>query len=438
MDYILILELSINIFESYLMIEFITNFNTSKYRGLKHQTLFIAAVALLFVDVTLSNYLDIPIEIPSYIAIVISTTYSMIALRGRTIVKIASCILFNVTLILVNGSSILIIGMIFNISVDMMMTSFGVYRFILLISSKLILFYISRIILKLKVVNERKVPSSSWVLITVIPLLTMFIMVTITETAMYNDNMRSTFYLLLSIVGLIITNVVFYYIFMKSIKDYGILTENQLLKQHIIMQEKHSIEIKNLYKEIQTIRHDIKNQLISIRTFVEDNNNDRALDYISDIIKEIDLTKKLIFTKNDMFNAIIDNKFSKANSKGIKTSFMIYHELEKQIDDADINILFGNLLDNAIEACGNLVGEKEIQLLIEKKRDYILIQVKNTIEKSVLQDNPKLLTSKVDKFNHGMGIRSIRKIVRKYDGIIDFSESRNMFICDILILDDNS
>jgi sensor histidine kinase regulating citrate/malate metabolism len=225
---------------------------------------------------------------------------------------------------------------------------------------------------------------------------------------------------------------------MKSIKDYGILTENQLLKQHIIMQEKHSIEIKNLYKEIETIRHDIKNQLISIRTFVEDNNNDRALNYISDIIKEIDLTKKLIFTKNDMFNAIIDNKFSKANSKGIKTSFMIYHELEKQINDADINILFGNLLDNAIEACGNLVGEKEIQLLIEKKRDYILIQVKNTIENSVLQDNPKLLTSKVDKFNHGMGIRSIRKIVRKYDGIIDFSESRNMFICDILILDDNS
>lgn len=434
----LLFELSINLFESYILIEFITEFNGCKYEEFKQKILFLSAIVLLFADVSIANYMEIPVEIPSYIAIIIMIIYSMAALTGKPLIKIYSCILINVILILVNGCAIFIFGMIFSVSVDEMMTVFGAHRFVLLVSSKIILFYLSRIILKFKAVNYKKIPASSWVLITVIPLLTIFIMVTITESAVYNNNTKSTFYLLLSIFGLITTNVIFYRTFMKSVRDYEISTENRLLKQNIELQKKHSAELKNLYKEIQTMRHDMKNQLLGIRTFVEDKNNGRALNYINSLIEDIDMTKKFVFTNNDMFNAIINNKFSDANSKGIKTTYDIGYEIENQIEDADINILFGNLLDNAIEACEKLEGNKEINLSIMKKRGYISIQVKNTVAEPVLQENPGLLTNKADKLNHGMGIRSIKKTVQKYDGIIDFTENGNIFICDILLLEKNS
>ena len=435
---ILLFELAINIFESCLLIEFITKFNGCKYEGIKQRIMFLTTVVLLFADVSMSNYVDVPIEIPSYIAIAIMIIYSMTALKGHPLIKIYSCILINVILILTNGCYIFIFGIIFNVSVDSMMVTSEAHRFVLFLSSKITLFYISRIILKFRSGNYKKVPDSSWILITVIPMLTIFIMVTITESAVYNNDKRRTFYLLLSIFGLIAANVIFYRIFMKSVKDYEISTENRLLKQNIKLQEKHSVELKNLYTEIQTIRHNMKNQLLGIRTFIEDKNNDRALNYINSLIENIELTKKFVFTKNDMFNAIINNKFSEANYKGIKTGYNISYEVVDLIEDADINILFGNLLDNAIEACEKLTDNKQIHLSIMKKRGYISIQVKNTIANSVLQDNPELLTDKPDKLNHGMGIRSIRKTVEKYDGIIDFTENGNTFICDILLLGKNN
>jgi len=431
----MIFELSISLFESYLMIEFISKFNRYKYSGSKRNIFFISSVFILFANITIANYIDTLIEIPSYIALIIMIIYSMIALVGKFRIKVFSCIIFNIILILINSFSLFIFSIIFNVSVDDMITTFRIYRFVCLITSKLILFYVTRIILKLKIYKIKNTPLSVWVLMTIIPMLTIFIMVTITETAVFNNDLRITFYLLVSIIGLILINIIFYFLFMKLGKEYEVITENELLKYNNMLQNKHSAEIKELYKEVQTMRHDMKNQFISIRSSIQDENFNKAIDYANIIIENINNTRKFLFTKNDMFNAIVNNKLSEANIKGIKTSYRINYELDECMEDADINILFGNLFDNAIEACEKLKNNKEIILVIDKKRDYIFIEVKNTIDKSILKENPNLLTTKHSKLNHGIGVRSIKKIVEKYDGIINYYEKGNIFSCNILLLE---
>ncbi|MDF2882004.1 MAG: Two-component system sensor histidine kinase [Clostridiaceae bacterium] len=431
----IIFELLISLFESYLMIEFISKFNGYKYAGSKKKFLIISAVFVLFANVTIANYIQTFIEVPSYIALLIMVLYSIIALRGNFLVKLFSSIIFNVILILINSFSLFIFSIIFNVSVDDMITTFGTYRFVCLITSKLILFYVTRIILKLKIYKIEKTPLSVWVLMTIIPILTIFIMVTITESAVLNNDNRITIYLFLSIIGLMLINIIFYFLFMKLVIEYEIITENKLLKYNNILQNKHSTEIKELYKEVQTMKHDMKNQIISINSFILDKNYNKAIDYANSIIKDINNTKKFVFTKNDMFNAIVNNKLSEANSKGIKTNYIINYDLDQHVEDADINILFGNLLDNAIEACEKVEKNKDIYLLIDKKRDYIFIEVKNTIDKSILQENPNLLTTKSEKSNHGLGLRSIKKIVEKYDGIINYCETGNKIACNILLLE---
>ncbi len=431
--FILLFELSVNIFEAYIMVDFIVKFNGSKYNDCKNTVVFISVVVLLFIVVTAANFIDTSIEIPSYIALIIMIIYGLFALNGKVLIKVASCISINVIQILVNGFSVFIFSLIFDIKVDSMITTFGIYRFVMLISSKIAFFYVSRIILRFKYISNKNIPSSSWILVTVIHLLTIVIMVAITESAVYNGDLRVTFYLALSILCLIIINIIFYYTFMISIKNHEIYLENQLLKHNMELQKKHSIELMDLYKQIQTMRHDMKNQLIGAYALIEDFDYNRALNYILAIIKNIDFTKKFVFTENEMLNAIINNKFNEANDKGIKTSFNINCDLGNKINIVDINILFGNLLDNAIEACEKIKGEKEIFLTIEKQRGYISIQVNNSIENSVLQHNPNLLTVKTDKSNHGLGINSIRRIVQKYDGQIDFYENGTTFTSKILI-----
>ncbi|WP_326910856.1 sensor histidine kinase [Sedimentibacter sp. MB31-C6] len=435
---IIIFELLINLFESYLMIDFISKFNGYRYNKIKRNILFVFAILILFVEVSIANYIESFIEIPSYVALIVMIIYSIIALEGKFIEKLMSCITFNVVVILINSFSLFIFSMIFNVSVDNMITTFGIYRIVSLVASKILLFYVSRIILKLKINKYKydKIHSTSWILTTLLPLLTIFVMVTITETEVLNNDMRINVYLFLSIVGLILINIIFYYLFVKLGQEYEISTENELLKRNLMLQNKHSWEIKELYNEIQAMRHDMRNQIICILSYIQDENYEKGVQYINSIIKDINNTKKFIFTKNDMFNAIVNNKLSEANSNGIKTSYIINYELDNFMEERDINILFGNLLDNAIEACDKLKGDKEISLLIDKKRDYILIKVKNTIDKSVLKDNPNLLTTKFNKSNHGMGLKSIKKIIKKYDGIINYYEKDNMFSCNILLLEE--
>lgn len=432
---IFLFEISVNLFESYLLVDFIEKFNGSKFIGYKRIIFYILAIVLLFADVTISNYIDTSIEVANYIAIIILIIYSMFALYGNPLIKISSCIFINVILIFINGFSIFVFSLIFDKNLELIMDTFGTYRFIMLISSKIILFSVLKIILKFKSIRHKNIPSSSWILITVIPLLTIFIMVTITESATYNEDTRLTFYLSLSIIGLIIMNVIFYYTFMSTIRNHEVFLENQLLKNNIELKKKHSIELVNLYKEIQTIRHNMKNQLIGAYTLIKDSQYDKAIIYLANLINDIDSTKKYIFTKNEMLNSIVNKKFTEANNKGIKTAFSINYDLGNKIDFIDINILFGNLFDNAIEACEKINGEKEIFLAIEKKRGYISIKVTNTIESSVLKNNPNLLTSKIDKSNHGLGVPSIKKIVQKYDGLIEFYETKNSFTSNILILE---
>lgn len=433
----LLFEWSINLFESYLMIDFISKFNGFKFSNSKRNLYYIIFILILFINVTISNYTEMFVEIPSYTSLFAMIIYSMIALNGRIIVKIFSCVLFTVILIFVNGLSVFTFGLTFHVDLVTMVTAFDIYRAAYLIPSKIILFYVSRIILNLKIKEYENSPVSSWIILVIIPTLTIFIMVVITESAIYTKDPRNTFYLILSIIGLIIMNIIFYYLFVKIGKEYEITIENELLKQNIQLQMEYSSEVNKLYKEIQIIRHDIKNQLISIRSLLEDEKFHKGLDYINSIIQSIDKTKKMVFTKNDILNAIVNNKFSEANLKGIKTSYYINYDIDGKIEDNDISILFGNLLSNAIEACEKIKNEKEISLLIDKKRDYIYIEVNNSIEKSVLKDNPELKTTKTNMKFHGLGVKSIKNIVRKYDGIINYNEHGNMFCCSILLLEKN-
>lgn len=91
------------------------------------------------------------------------------------------------------------------------------------------------------------------------------------------------------------------------------------------------------------------------------------------------------------------------------------------MDQIDTGILFGNLLDNAIEAAENTVT-KHVSLMVQIKGEYLSILVSNSIDSSVLEHNQQLNSSKTDKELHGIGLKSVKTVVEKYAGMIQFLE----------------
>lgn len=100
------------------------------------------------------------------------------------------------------------------------------------------------------------------------------------------------------------------------------------------------------------------------------------------------------------------------------------------IEDIDLCVLLGNILDNAIEACEKS-SEKNIEVSIYSDSTKLIITVINNIDFSVLNDNPELNTSKTDISSHGYGVKTIKSIAEKYNGQASFYEENNKFVCQI-------
>ena len=104
-------------------------------------------------------------------------------------------------------------------------------------------------------------------------------------------------------------------------------------------------------------------------------------------------------------------------------------------DDTAFSTVFGNIMDNAIEA-EKTQPQKEIRLSLESKGAYLHITVQNRIQAPVLVDGKLPDTTKRDRSNHGLGMYSVTETVTQNNGAINIYEKDGWFIVDVLMLCD--
>jgi len=241
----------------------------------------------------------------------------------------------------------------------------------------------------------------------------------------------------MTILGIMAINVILYFMITEISKNHAIESENALLRQRNFYQIKYAENIKNLDEEIQHIQHDLNHSLNVIDILLSEKKYEQAISYLHTYIKENNLKESYIKTNNDFVNAIINSKMTLAKSRGIKIFCTTTSDFG-EIKDIDLCNLLGNLLDNSIEACQAVKKkEKSIELKIFSNGNGVIIDIKNSIESSVLAHNPELKTNKKDSNSHGYGIINIKNIVKKYNGKIDYYEENDYF-CYLIYLYSNT
>ena len=185
-------------------------------------------------------------------------------------------------------------------------------------------------------------------------------------------------------------------------------------------------EIRALHENVRRIKHDMKNHLMVIASYLSGGDYDAAKSYTSQILDKLNAVHSYIETGNSLLNHILNEKLNKAREKGISVKAEIENLSFKKMESLDFSALLLNMLDNAIEACEGETSP-EIDVAISQRRDYETILVKNKIGTSVLDVNPELLTTKSDGSAHGMGILQIRSITAKYGGMCGFYEEDGYF-----------
>ncbi len=233
-----------------------------------------------------------------------------------------------------------------------------------------------------------------------------------------------------------------------SIQEYEALEEKYLstlsdnmnltyqynnLKEEYQREKDQSTEIQKLHANARHLKHDMKNHIMVIAAYLNANEIELSREYLSKILDKLNLAYSYIETGNSVMNYIINTKLELAQKNGILVKAEIENLMFKRMESVDFSSLLSNLLDNAIEA-SQLSEKKEINVAILRKRGYDTISIKNYINKSVLIENPELITTKLNQESHGYGISQIKSIIAKYDGMIDFYEENGMFCAYIMII----
>lgn len=144
--------------------------------------------------------------------------------------------------------------------------------------------------------------------------------------------------------------------------------------------------------------------------------------------------EKLIYTGNSVIDSILSEKSVVCENYKIK--FIISSNLSDLsfMDSIDIYIIFGNLLDNAIESQKLVPQDKRyITIHSKKEKNIVFILIENYLDHRIEFKNDLPKTTKKDKYNHGFGIRNVKKTLEKYDGELLLSQKQNVFQATIML-----
>ena len=136
-------------------------------------------------------------------------------------------------------------------------------------------------------------------------------------------------------------------------------------------------EIDNTYREMRGWRHDYKNHMQVLKIYVENRQWENARDYIVQMNEDLESIDHVIKTGNIMADAIVNSKVSLAKKKDIKLDVTAKIPKEIPMTDVEFCVVFGNIMDNAIEACEKLASKENkfirVYIGVFKKQFYMSV-----------------------------------------------------------------
>lgn len=189
-------------------------------------------------------------------------------------------------------------------------------------------------------------------------------------------------------------------------------------------------EINRRYNESRKIRHDINNHLLAVSALIERGNIEAAKRYIAEVSEQSDLAAMPVKTGRNVLDALLFKKTEQAAEKGCKISFEIDCPISGGISDYDLCTIFGNILDNAIEASNS--GDK-ISVKIGKQLDMLYIACENPFSGELKRRGDKIITTKKDIASHGFGIMRVKEIAGRYGGDVNITAENGVFLVEILL-----
>ena len=185
---------------------------------------------------------------------------------------------------------------------------------------------------------------------------------------------------------------------------------------------------------LRKLEHDFKKHAIIIKGLSQTNRREELEQYIDNLVGQMLPATKIVEGDNIVVSFQLTHMAARCEAEKIDFKYRLgYHQI--LIEPFDLNVVIGNILDNAYEASLNLrdTTTRKIRLSIREERGMIIISCQNPYAGSIERDGKRIVSSKSNKVKHGLGIANIKEVAEKYAGKVDIESSEQVFTIYVML-----
>ena len=231
---------------------------------------------------------------------------------------------------------------------------------------------------------------------------------------------------------MLIINISVFYLYNILIENYIRLRENDIYKQQTYAYQNQLEVIMESQNRVRALRHDMKNHILALQVLVQRKEIEEANHYLDSMKNFMTNPEEYVKTGNDTVDSLLNYKIQKANEvlNVVETKISIPEQL--RLRSFDLNVILGNLLDNAIDASMQ-TEDKKLKITIKLDKGILFLYICNSCQRIAGGRKDFLETTKEDKVNHGIGLKNVRRIVEKYHGEIEFLYENDSMETDVMM-----
>lgn len=226
-----------------------------------------------------------------------------------------------------------------------------------------------------------------------------------------------------------------YFSLYKKSKEYKMQAQLSILEKQLEYQKKYYEKVITNYDDTRKTFHDIKNHVNVISYLLSNKDYNSMEEYLNNLSNKI-ISNDLNICSNKIINAICLEKLNICNEANINIEFDINIRKDLNINSLDICIIFGNLIDNAIEACEKIANnsQKNIKVIAKTELNQLSLKIINSKNQDLIKVGEKIITSKEDKKNHGIGLENVKQSVLRNNGKIKFNDFKDFFEVTLYVM----
>jgi len=343
---------------------------------------------------------------------------------------ILNCLMLGVCTMVVSSAVSLLTGT----APEILFENSG-YRLIFLVINKLVQLLFSEIIVRVFRRKELIQTGGENIAILIVPVVSIAVLAMVWEVDGTFSQDKELYYILLMCALVVFLNIfmLFFHVFsQRSNREKAEAVAHAKVAQTQLRDQK---EISEMYQSVRTMRHDMNNHLSTIHGLLAMKKYEEAdayLQNITDNIRAFDDCRTGVLS----LDALMGSKTNYARSNHIQVNMNANVPRDLRIAEDDLSTLVGNLYNNAIDACLKIEDEskRRIQIDLYQEGDYLFIDMKNATNGDEKRIRGLWMTMKPNAANHGFGLKSIDRIVDKYNGFCLREHENNTFHCQIRLM----